>query len=200
VSDLDHAVPAVRSVIADLFLQVLETGEAQSASGAMFSCANVIFAFTMNLPGGMDEAIRKGIGFNNSPGRSDVSKRVASEIKTMLSSAFLSRIGTPILFEPLEDEALGVILENGIRTAIFSAAENLHFPILGVVLDKGLGKCLIGSLETSITASGARGLLEHGRSLAAKAFLQLQQSNRKISEKTLFVHMTPEGKLAIGPI
>ena len=68
VSDLDHAVPEVRAAMADLFLQILENGEAQSATGAMFSCANLIFVFTMNLPGGQDAKVHQGIGFQKQRG------------------------------------------------------------------------------------------------------------------------------------
>lgn len=197
VSDLDHAVPAVRAVLADLFLQVLETGEAQSATGAMFSCANLIFAFTMNLPGGTDEALRKGIGFSNSTTKQDVTKKVISEIKEMLSSAFLSRIGMPILFEPLNGEALAVVLERAIRKAIASAADRLGVRIKNVILEKNLGINLVSSMEVSITSFGARALLEHGRSMAATAFMELYQNPGGIRNQTVHVSVNSGGKLTI---
>jgi len=197
LSDLDHAVPSVRGVLADLFLQVLETGEAQSATGAMFSCTNVIFAFTMNLPGGMDEGVRKGIGFTNAPTRQDVNKRVVSEIKMMLSSAFVSRIGTPILFEPLDGEALDAIVELAVRKAIVSAAERLHAPVRDIELEKGLGSRVIATLEASVSSFGARALLEHGRSVAATAFVELHQRGVEIKGKTLHVSAAFGGKLVI---
>ncbi len=167
VSDMDHAVPSVRSMIADLFLQVLETGEAQSATGAMFSCSNIIFAFTMNLPDGLDETVRKGIGFNNTPSRVDVSRRVISEIKNMLSGAFLSRIGTPILFEPLDGYALSSIVERAIKRAVLSAAERLNLELMDLALDENLGSKVIASMKSNIVSFGARAILEHGRTLAA---------------------------------
>ena len=79
ISDLDHASPNVRCVLADLFLQILETGEAQSATGAMFSCANLILAFTMNLPKGQDERVRKKIGFSSEPTRPEVGREVGDD-------------------------------------------------------------------------------------------------------------------------
>jgi len=200
VSDLDHASPFVRSALADLFLQILENGEAQSSVGAMFSCANLIFAFTMNLPGGMDETVRKGIGFNNAPSRGDINKRVVSEIKMMLSGAFLSRIGTPILFEPLDGEALAAIIERAIKRAILSAADRLHSHIQEVILEAGTGLKVISSLETSIASFGARALLEHGRSMAAEAFTKLQQGGGLLSGKTLLVTATSDGKVNINPL
>ena len=75
VSDIDHAPPGVRSFLADLFLQVLETGEAQSGAGAIFSCASVVFAFTLNLPGGGDEAVRRRLGFGDAPSREVCTER-----------------------------------------------------------------------------------------------------------------------------
>jgi hypothetical protein len=200
VSDLDHAVPSVRAVLADLFLQLLETGEGQSATGGRFSCANLIFAFTMNLPGGMDEAVRKGIGFHNSPTRQDVSKRVVSEIKMMLSSAFVSRIGSPVLFEPLDGQALAAIVERAVKSAILSAATRLHVRIPEVVLEENLGAKVIASLEASITSFGARALLEHGRSLAANAFVELRQRNDSLEGETLLVSAPQNRKLVIKPV
>ena len=52
----------------------------------------------------------------------------------MLSSAFLSRIGSPILFEPLEGEALVAIVSRAIREAILAAAKRLHLAIEEVVV------------------------------------------------------------------
>jgi len=197
ISDLDHARNDVRSSLSDLFLQVMETGEAQSSTGAMFSCANLIFAFTMNLPGGMDENIRKGIGFNSGVSHSEVSKRVVSEIKRMLSSAFLSRIGTPILFEPLEGEAMAVILEHAIEKAIRSAADRLLCNIREIVLEENLGLRIISSLESNVLSFGARALLEHGRSMAAKAFVELKQDGSQISGKKIIVSATNSGDMII---
>lgn len=198
VSDLDHAAPSVRSTLADIFLQVLETGEAQSATGAMFSCANLIFAFTMNLPEGMDEGVHKGIGFNNILSRREVSKRVIAEIKNMLSSAFLSRVGTPIIFDPLDGEALAAIVERAIKNAIVRAVEHLHCRIRDVVLDKGVGLKVISSLETGLSTFGARALLEHGRSLAAAAVTNLHR-NSELSGTVLFVSVSSDGTIIITP-
>lgn len=198
VSDLDHASPSVRSTLADLFLQVLETGEAQSATGAMFSCANLIFAFTMNLPGGLDEEVHKGIGFNNRPSRQDVNRRVALEIKNMLSSAFLSRVGKPILFEPLDRNALAVIIERAIKKAVIDAAERLHCCIRDVILDAGLGSKVISNIDTNIRSFGARSLLEQGRSMAAEAFTHLQQGKTDISGKSILISASANGKIFIN--
>ncbi|MDY6988903.1 MAG: AAA family ATPase [Thermodesulfobacteriota bacterium] len=200
VSDIDHAHPSVRAYLGDLFTQPLETGEAQSATGAMFSCANVIFIFTMNLPGGMDEAVRKGIGFHNLPSDKEVRKRVTAEIKRMLSGAFLSRIGTPILFDPLDGDALAAIVERAIRKAILSATEHLDLPIQEVVLEEGLGATVLASVEPSITSFGARALLEHARALAAEAIVEVRQKMAKRGNKALRVSTTSQGGLRINPI
>ncbi|MEW6600126.1 MAG: AAA family ATPase [Nitrospirota bacterium] len=196
VSDLDHAVPSVRAALADLFLQVLETGEAQSATGAMFSCANVIFAFTMNLPDGLDEGMRKGIGFNNLPTRREIGRNVAKEIRTMLSGAFLSRVGTPIVFEPLDGPSLGMILERSIKNAALSAAERLNAKIAGVVLEAELGAKIITSMESSIVSFGARAVLEHGRMLVSRALAEAKHGCGSWEGKLIFIE-AHEGKLII---
>jgi len=199
VSDLDHAVPSVRAALADLFLQVLETGEGQSAAGGMFSCANLIFAFTMNLPDGMDEAVRKRIGFNDLVSRRQLTADVADHIKRMLSGAFLSRVGTPIVFEPLDGTALALIVERAIQAAVVSAATHLHAEIAGVVLEEGLGARAAAILESQVVSSGARALLEHGRCLASCAFLELQQHTPDLSHRVLKVYFDSEGRLCINP-
>lgn len=187
VSDLDHATPAVRSALADLFLQVLEVGEATSAVGATFSCANVIFAFTMNLPNGMDELVRRTIGFAHTATERDVAARVSNEIKDMLSSAFLSRVGTPILFDPLDGKALGRVVEVAIRKAITAATERMGHRIEGVEVAEGTGACLMACLESSALSTGARLLLEQGRTKAADAFMRLYRSGSPMDGRTIHI-------------
>lgn len=177
VSDLDHAVPQVRSALGDLFLQLLETGEAQSANGAMFSCANLIFAFTINLPDGLDEYVRKGLGFNNEPSETEVQKRVSTEIKRTFSSAFLSRIGLPILFEPLAGDALAVIIERVVLNSIRMSGERTGMAIDSIQLEQGLGVKVMATLEASLLSYGARAIIEHGRNLAAQAFIAWSRRN-----------------------
>lgn len=200
VSDLDHANERVRSGLADLFLQVLETGEAQSAAGAVFSCANLIFAFTMNLPDGMDEAVRKGIGFNQDSSRDAITAKVVMEIKKMLSSAFLSRIGTPILFEPLNSESTAAILERAIQSAVVAAAKRLRLNSADIIVESGLGAKVISSLRTNLESFGARALLEYGRSLAADAVLRLSRESSSFCGKTLLISAGPNSQLSVQPV
>ena len=197
VSDLDHAVPAVRSAMADLFLQVLETGEAQSATGAMFSCSNIIFAFTMNLPDGMDEAVYRSIGFG-ARSKGEISARVSTEIKRVLSSAFLSRVGTPILFEPLNGEALTAIVERAIMAAILSATSHLHLDVKDIALEPGIGKFLFESMEKGAGAFGARGLLERGRVAVSNALIALLNRNVDLSGKSLRIQTGLRGSIEIS--
>jgi ATP-dependent Clp protease ATP-binding subunit ClpA len=199
VSDLDHATPQVRAALADLFLQVLETGAAQSAAGAMFSCANLIFAFTMNLPEGMDEGVRKGgPGFHQTVAPETVRARVVTEIKKYLSSAFLSRVGTPILFAPLDGEALAVIVERAIGAALRTAAERLQLGLSDIVIAPGTGAQVVVTLQANLTAFGARALLEHGRTQAATALLEFHQHNPKLKAPSLRVSARPDGQLVLA--
>jgi hypothetical protein len=197
VSDLDHAPPQVRSALADLFLQVLETGEAQSAAGSMFSCANLVFAFTINLPNGMDEAVRKRIGFQDHPSEKDIQGSVLSEIKSIFSSAFLSRIGTPILFRPLDGQALSVIVERVIRSSILSAAGRMGIELEEIVIDKRVGSVVIERIDSHLLTFGARAILEHARMLAAEAFLEFRSDNPPKKRKTWLVEMDKNSRLCI---
>jgi hypothetical protein len=187
ISDLDHANPSTRSALADLFLQVLEVGEVTSASGATFSCANAIFAFTMNLPNGMDESVRRTIGFGNTSSRAGITRKIGSEIKDMLSSAFLSRVGTPIVFEPLSSEAFGKIIEQTIEASLQAATERLGLHITSIEIPPNLGVSILGFLNSSLTSYGARLILEQGRMKAGEALLSLHQSGVLLDGKVLVV-------------
>lgn len=198
ISDLDHAPAEVRQHLADLFLQMLETGEAQAASGAMFSCANLILVFTLNLTGGMDEQVYKGIGFTGEPDIREVQQRVSTELKQMLSSAFLSRIGRPILFRPLTGEALETIVEQAVTAALREAMARLGCVPLDLVLEPGLGRKLMYSLNTTITAIGARALQEHGRAAAAQAVQELSLAGiSRLTGSVMQVSIDATGKMRI---
>ncbi len=199
VSDLDHALPSVRAALADLFLQILETGEGQSAAGGMFSCANLVFAFTMNLPDGMDETVRKRIGFNHTVSRRQVTSDVAEHIKRMLSGAFLSRVGTPIVFDPLDGAALAMIIERAITAAILNAASRLNAGTPAVVLEDGLGVRVTAMIESQVISFGARALLEHGRCMASRAFLEMLRHTPDVTGRDLRVGLDPAGNLNIQP-
>ncbi len=197
VSDLDHAPPEVRSSLADLFLQVLDKGEAQSATGAMFSCANLIFGFSMNLPGNKDEKAHRGIGFQQARGDRERRRRVMSELQNMLSGAFLSRIGSPILFRPLEGEVLADIAGRAVAEAVWSAAAHLHLPIREVVVSPEVGAAVLTSLMTSVTALGARTIVEQARTLAAAAILNFKRQAQDCRGQVLEVGVAPAGSLTL---
>jgi ATP-dependent Clp protease ATP-binding subunit ClpA len=124
---------------------------------------------------------------------------VADHIKRMLSGAFLSRVGTPIVFDPLDGAALALIVERAVKAAVVSAAAHLHAGIAGVVLEEGLGARAVALLESRLVSSGARALLEQGRSLASNAILELQQCTPDISNRVLRVFFDAEGRLRIKP-
>jgi len=174
VSDLDHAPLSVRGHLADLFLQVLDTGEAQSAVGATFSCANLIFAFTINLPEGHDERIHRGIGFDGSRSSREMRARVETEIKQLFSNAFLSRIGRPILFAPLGGSELALIAEREISRSVRHGFAALSTPVSDIELADGLGTHVIASIDSGLLSHGARVVAEHVRFAATRALLRFR--------------------------
>jgi ATP-dependent Clp protease ATP-binding subunit ClpC len=198
VSDLDHAPARVRAPLADLFLQLLETGEAQSATGAGFSCVNLILVFSMNLPGGADEEVRKAIGFGGPPAEEQVLRNVMREIKLAFSGAFLSRVGRPILFAPLGREDLAAILERTLAKALAAGAERLGWGRPAVELDPGLGTRLAGALPREEDSLGARAVHEQGRLLAAQALSRLSQKKSPDQLQRLRAGCGPRGELELN--
>ena len=173
ISDLDHAPQNVQSFLADLFLQVLDTGEAQSASGVTFSCANLVIVFTMNLPHGQDESLRHSMGFAGTPAGDQLLYKATKAIKEMLSSAFLSRIGTPILFDPLSNDAMAMIVERTLQSAVEAAIERLGLERKPLAMQQGLGRQILAKIRSNTEAFGARILMERARLMATAAVLRL---------------------------
>ena len=197
ISDLDHASTQVRQALADLFLQVLETGEAQSATGSMFSCANVIFIFTINLPDGLDETVRKGFGFENIPSDSEIRKSVDTHIKQMFSGAFLSRIGSPILFDILSGDTLAIIIERTVLESLQLSFQRAHMQVKEISLANGLGKSVLTRMNKNITSYGARIIIDEARALAAEAFLDFKNWKPGKKPASVQVSMDRSGRLTL---
>jgi ATP-dependent Clp protease ATP-binding subunit ClpA len=197
LSDLDHARPAVRSCLADLFLQLLETGEGQTATGASFSCANLILAFTINLPEGKDEQIHKPLGFAGTTSRQQAAAQVNTEVKRMLSNAFLSRIGQPILFDPLDKSVLARIVERTALAAARRATKSLKNHATRVTIREGLGRAVVDDLDSDLLAFGARGVVERARSLTTEALLRAHQAGCLADTESITIQIGNNGELDI---
>jgi len=198
VRDLDHAPTHIRKNLAAEFLRILEEGEAETGTGAIFSCSNLIFAFTINLPDGQDEKLRRGLGFGGGPTRSDVESDVIKEVKSLFSPAFLGRVGKPILFDDLTHEILAAITEKTIVTATQTAARRYSVPIGEVILENGLGLDIVVSSHLANAILGARSFIHLGRSMVGKAFRRLRHSGVNLEGKNLTVSRSPEGDLEIN--
>ena len=196
-SDIDHAAPDVRAALPEILLPAMETGEAQAANGATFSCASMVLMFTMNLLAGMDEAVQTSIGFQPDPSRPQVIKDSVAEMKQMLSSAFLSRIGTPVFFDSLTGDALAMILERSMEKALWTAIERLSLEVTAVRLVEGIGRFVLQSLQANLRSFGARALLEHGRRLAARALTEWMRNESGHRAQALVLDSTATGQLFI---
>jgi hypothetical protein len=203
ISDLDHAASDVRSLLAESFLQILQTGFAQSGFGTTFSCASIIFIFTLNLPDGADEKLSRKLGFGGKPAANELTHTVEMELKKFLSGAFLSRIGEPIVFEHLRECSLAMIIENKIIGGIRNACENLCVDVADVRLDSGLGERLLYLTRGSSAAFGARRIEDFGWNLAGNAMIDLKQKGkfRPLGGKhNLFVRLSAkEMRLVLEP-
>jgi hypothetical protein len=187
ISDLDHAAPNVRAALADLFLQVLSNGQAQSATGTLFSCANLIMIFTINLPEGKDELLRKpGVGFNNNPSEADIRNGVVKEVKQMFSSAFLSRIGNPILYNSLHGPALAYIAARAMEQAVITAALRMGESIGDVVVEHDAARIVVERLA-NMNAFGARLICEQARHSVAQAYLEYRANAQDAAGRRLIV-------------
>lgn len=198
VADLDHAVPTVRCVLADQFLQILETGIGQSATGASFCCDKLIFVFTMNLPGQLDEKVRKRIGFGSELSRTEITDRVTTELRKVVSGAFLSRVGRPILFQPLTDASVAQIVEREIVHALRVAASRGELQPGGIQLEDGLGARLLATADANAETVGARGLQDTVRTRVSRAFIGALRSDRLASGHAWHVSMDAGGELVVS--
>ncbi|MBU2488891.1 MAG: hypothetical protein KKA60_05835 [Proteobacteria bacterium] len=197
MADADHS--AVRAFVADQCLQLMETGEAQTGTGDRFSVARVIFVFTMNLPDGLDEKVhRKSIGFSNPPNEKDVEKAVTAHLKQLFGRAFISRMGSPVIFSPLSGDALAAILERAVIEAVSIALTvSGHAP--KVILEKGMGGHLMQSMDRNVESFGARVLLEHGRQAAAMAIQDFLFKQKAGPAAKVMVRVDSHGRLELVP-
>jgi len=197
VSDLDHATPSVRQHLADLFLQALEVGEVQAATGAMISCANLLIVFTINLPAGYDERVRRSMGFGGAPSQKEVRQRVIDEVAKLLSRAFVSRVGTPILFDPLSRDSLAQIARRAVAESVASALSRLEMEPAEISVDLPVGEAIAAAVDVDLSAYGARGLVERARALAAEAVLTLEPGKASAAGKRVEVRATETGMLTM---
>jgi ATP-dependent Clp protease ATP-binding subunit ClpA len=161
IADLDHAPVTTRATMAEIFLQALQTGEAQSAMGYPFSVCNLIICFTMNLPDGADEGVRKArVGFNGNVSEDEVRANVVRHLKEMLSSAFVSRVGSPILFEPLDGDALATIAVHAAEAALRRGASRLGVEVGSVVVPSEVAARFVDLVRADIPTFGARALVD----------------------------------------
>jgi ATP-dependent Clp protease ATP-binding subunit ClpA len=168
VSDLDHCHPGTRSFFADLFLHILENGYAQSGSGELISCTNLLIIFTINLPGGRDEQALRSLGFNNTPDLQSIKKNIRKEIKNLFSAAFLSRLGNPILFFPIREDALPALLEMALKNSLRTSFLNLGAPSCDISIVPGTAEALLSANYQPEASSGARGVYELARNLVTQ--------------------------------
>jgi ATP-dependent Clp protease ATP-binding subunit ClpA len=198
VSDLDHALPHVRAPLADLFLQLLESGEAQSANGSRFSCANLILAFTINLPDGKDESVRRRFGFGPALEEEEIQGRINKEVKSLFSSAFLSRIGEPILFRELNKSALAEITKKAAIKAIDTALERLGLAATPqVIIDDEVIENMLRKHRSNGLPGNARAYMELGRNSVLAPLLELVQSGVNLSGKRLVAGYNKQEKLEL---
>ncbi len=195
VSDLDHASSAVRHYLADSFLEDIDTGRSQTASGAEFSTAGIVFFFTVNLPYGLDEKLGRRTGFGPSPESDEIGLKAYEELKKLFSNAFLARVGQPVVFAPLDDEACAAIAERAVGEAVANSVRNLGMAVGDIVLAPGLGRQIMENARLMKASMGARALVKYARSRVSDAVLKLK--TEKCRNADLRMSIAPGGKIRI---
>lgn len=195
IADLDHAPPAVRAQIGDIFLPLLDTGEVQTGTGALVACGRLIVVYTMNLPDGADERLtRKGFGFAGAPGVDEVRARALDALRGVVTAAFLSRAGEPIVLPPLSVATRALIAERAIADAVTLAARRLGLGTPAVEVDEELGARLAQASALHAGTMGTRAILAAARNEVARALSALRGSG----EVTRVVASSgPDGRIRV---
>jgi len=193
VSDLDHATPNVRAYLGDLFLELVESGRATSSWGRPFCCSNLVVCFSINLPAGADERIGRQVGFGAAPDRTEQRARVAEHVRSLVSSAFLSRVGQPIVFESLSPSTLARIAVRQLRRAAAEVASRVGAPLAPLRVASGVGRCLVSGLGRGLAAYGARGLDGRARQAVATGLLPLLRGAQAATELQVIATPGPGG-------
>ena len=197
LSDIDHAIPTVRTAVTDLALQLLQTGEAQAAKGHMFSCANLLLVFTLNLPDGKDERVFQPMGFGLTPTLDEVRKDVRRELKRLFSTAFWGRVGDPVLFGPLEHDVRIEIVRRCLEEAAVTAMDRLCVRDVRVEASTDVAARLLTGPGAPASHLGARGLLELARQHAAYAAMHLTGITWTSGHHVFELTMNGEGEVVL---
>lgn len=201
-SDVDHANPAIRAKLLDILLRALQAGLTENQKGQTFVVSSIIFCVTANLSDGRaDETIFAPMGFASSPNQNTVKSRVQKELSHMLSEAFLSRGGSPIVFRPLDSGALVAIVERSLMTALMRACQRKGLGSPALTVEPGLVKRLAVLNESRVSVHGARCLDEVGRQLAASALIRALEAFGvdRLRDAPLRLSASAGSKLLIEP-
>ena len=199
IADLDHASPDVRGYYADTFLDIFQEGVIQTAIGEIVSAVNLIIIFTINLPGGMDSQVLRGLGFNADLQYGEIVARTEKEIKKMMSGAFARRIGAPIVFRPFTVPEKEGIIEMAIKTKLGTCLENLRLDPREVCIEHGTGSKLLGSLSMVDNTLGASRIYDVVEELIDNAMpADFESRYRSSSSTSLNVSIDRVNKLSIN--
>jgi ATP-dependent Clp protease ATP-binding subunit ClpC len=105
LDEMEKAAPEVL----DIFLQVFEEGHVSDGQGRQVDARHAIFIMTSNLPA---ETSIRPLGFNGSTDR--LPDAIVSQASTLFSAEFINRIDEIVAFLPLDETAMGAILDQGI--------------------------------------------------------------------------------------
>ncbi len=137
VADLDHASDDVRASVSDVFLQILDRGVSQTATGKTVHAESLLVCFSCNLPARDDELLRRRLGVDNRPlTAAEIQERIEERLSGLFTPAFLSRVGAPVIFTPLDRDTRREVIRRNLAASLRRGLETLGAPGLEVrVLD-----------------------------------------------------------------
>lgn len=180
IADLDRAERRVRSYVTRLLMQPMEQGTFQSR-GVTFSAASTILCFTVNLPDGQDERLRRGVGFGDSRPDSQLVRTVENGLKHLFQAPVMSRLGRPILFKPLDQESRARTLMRSLEESLRIGLSRLGCSNVTLMVAEEVGMQLLSTLDSDSVAFGVRRLQQAGRHIATRA-LALKKREGQIGQ------------------
>jgi ATP-dependent Clp protease ATP-binding subunit ClpA len=130
-------------------------------------------------PDGADQKLHQGFGFVSRPDHEQAMGKAHGELAKLFSSAFLSRLGRPVLFRPLGRKAQVEILRRALSKSLGRGLERIGGRGIRVDLDDDLPAAVWEGQLGGGQSHGARGIMDLARSLSAQALLRLDSPQLK---------------------
>jgi len=177
-ADLDHVNQDARAQAADLCMQLLDRGVIQTSTGTDIFGPNLVIFYTCNLPEDEDRKSRTKFGFGSEElTHKEVANRIESKLGSLFTQAFMSRVGTPVVFTRLspgaERSIAAAILDDLVRRFLMRKA----IPLSDLTIDDSAVDRVIAAGNSGGRILGVRRIAEQARELLAPALFRFHKDN-----------------------